>query len=307
MSKEIRVVLAALLLVAAAFVFLPSGYVSAGGLVTNPGFEQGEEGVPDGWSISGGARRVDTGPVLAGNWSAQMTGDGDMLTQWVGNITALRTYEIWGWIYVSGNVTGVIALDFWAGQDGSQLSSTKMLSATDTGNAYVQGASTVFTPPATTHARIRLLGTGWSEGAEIRFDGIGFWPPDDTSWIDDLLGELCFIATAAYGTPMAEEIQVLRDFRDAYLVTHPAGKAFVDLYYTLSPPMARFINEHPALKPVVRAGLSPVVAMSALAVNSTPAQRATLAGPVVLVSIAGLAWAVRRSRKVEHLRGDTAR
>ena len=307
MSKEIRVVLAALLLVAGVFIVLPSGYVSAGGLVTNPGFEQGEDGVPDGWSITGDARRVDTGPVFAGNWSAQITGQGDMLTQWVGNITALRTYEIWGWVYVSGNVTGVVAIDFWAGQDGSQLSSTKMLSATDTGNTYVQRASTVFTPPETTHARIRLLGTGWNEGAEARFDGIGFWPPDDISWVDELFGDLCFIATAAYGTPMAEEIQVLRDFRDAYLVTHPAGKAFVDLYYNVSPPMATFINERPGLKPVVRAGLSPVVAMSTLAVNSTAAQRATLAGLVVLASVAGLAWAIWWGRKTEHHRGETAR
>ena len=80
----------------------------------------------------------------------------------------------------------------------------------------------------------------------------------------------CFIATAAYGTPMAEEIQILRDFRDECLLTNPLGKTFVESYYRVSPPIAEFITEHPSLKPIVRAGLLPVVAMSAAAVNTTP-------------------------------------
>jgi len=104
----------------------------------------------------------------------------------------------------------------------------------------------------------------------------------------------CFIATAAYGTPMAGEIQVLREFRDGYLLTNPPGEAFVALYYRFSPPVARLIEDHPTLKPVVRAGLAPVVAMSNIVVNTPPAEKAALAAFLLLVSAALALWAKKR-------------
>jgi hypothetical protein len=107
-------------------------------------------------------------------------------------------------------------------------------------------------------------------------------------------GGFCFIATAAYGTPMAEEIENLREFRDGYLLTNPLGQALVDLYYRVSPPMAEFITEHPSLKPIVRAGLLPAVAMSTIAVNTTLTAKATIVSLLVLVSVALAVWTVRR-------------
>ena len=104
----------------------------------------------------------------------------------------------------------------------------------------------------------------------------------------------CFIATTAYGTPMAEEIEVLREFRDEYLLTNPVGKALVKFYYMVSPPIAEFITEHPSVKPIVRAGLLPAVAMSAVAVNTTPAEKAAILGLLVLVSVALAIWATKR-------------
>jgi hypothetical protein len=105
----------------------------------------------------------------------------------------------------------------------------------------------------------------------------------------------CFIATAAYGTPMAEEIQILREFRDEYLLTNPVGKGLVNFYYQVSPPIAEFITEHPSLKPMVRAGLLPAVAMSTVAVNVTMPDKAVTVSLLVLVSVVVLAtWAMRR-------------
>jgi len=83
-------------------------------------------------------------------------------------------------------------------------------------------------------------------------------------------GSGCCVATASCGNPMAEEIQILREFRDEYLVTNPLGQALVDLYYKISPPIAEFIIEHPSLKPIVRAGLLPAVAISSIVVNTSP-------------------------------------
>jgi hypothetical protein len=110
-------------------------------------------------------------------------------------------------------------------------------------------------------------------------------------------GGMCFIATVVYGRPMADELQVLREFRDEYLLTNPPGQALVDVYYSVSPTIAEFITEHPSLKPIVRAGLLPVVVMSAAAINTSPAEKTAAVGLLVLISVAVGVWAARqRSR-----------
>lgn len=69
----------------------------------------------------------------------------------------------------------------------------------------------------------------------------------------------CFIATAAYGSYLAPEVRVLRQFRDRYLLTNRAGRAFVSWYYRVSPPIAGVISEHAWAGWVVRGALMPVV------------------------------------------------
>src|SRR5262249_28117780 len=72
-------------------------------------------------------------------------------------------------------------------------------------------------------------------------------------------GKLCFIATAAYGSPLAAEVQALRDFRDEVLERWALGRAFTRVYYTLSPPLAALIARSAAARAVVRWLLTPVV------------------------------------------------
>lgn len=69
----------------------------------------------------------------------------------------------------------------------------------------------------------------------------------------------CFIATAAYGTPFAGEIDTLRAWRDQRLAKTSLGRLFVSTYYQTSPPIADFIATRPTLKRVTRLLLKPFV------------------------------------------------
>jgi polyhydroxybutyrate depolymerase len=62
----------------------------------------------------------------------------------------------------------------------------------------------------------------------------------------------CFIATAAYGTPTAKQIDVLRAFRDDVLLKSTVGSRLVDFYYRTSPPIANFISQHSVVRTLVR-------------------------------------------------------
>ncbi|MBX2988511.1 MAG: hypothetical protein KF802_11505 [Bdellovibrionaceae bacterium] len=75
----------------------------------------------------------------------------------------------------------------------------------------------------------------------------------------------CFIATAAWGSPMDPHVSTLRSFRDRYLKSHELGRRFVEKYYEWSPPIAKFIAGHESLRAGVRWALWPVVAFATLA------------------------------------------
>jgi len=69
----------------------------------------------------------------------------------------------------------------------------------------------------------------------------------------------CFIATAAYGSYLDPHVQILRNFRDRYLLKNGPGRVFVQLYNHYSPPAASFIKDHEPLRTVTRILLTPVV------------------------------------------------
>jgi hypothetical protein len=69
----------------------------------------------------------------------------------------------------------------------------------------------------------------------------------------------CIIATVAYGSYLNPNVQILRNFRDRYLLTNKPGREFVDLYNRYSPPVAAYIKNRDTLRTATRVILTPVV------------------------------------------------
>ena len=95
----------------------------------------------------------------------------------------------------------------------------------------------------------------------------------------------CFVATAAFGSPMEAHVKVLSEFRDCFLLTNGVGRCFVDFYYTYSPPVADFNAKLDTLRAAVRWGLMPVVGVSWMAQHLGP--WATLSLVVLLLGLTG--------------------
>jgi len=73
----------------------------------------------------------------------------------------------------------------------------------------------------------------------------------------------CLIATAAYGTELAPQVQFLREIRDNTVMSTASGSAFMtgfnQLYYSFSPTIADMERENPMFQEVVRAFITPMV------------------------------------------------
>lgn len=101
----------------------------------------------------------------------------------------------------------------------------------------------------------------------VGVDGSPVVAPDpDPSSTDN--GGGCLIATAAYGTEMAHEVQALRELRDGTLLTTGPGSSFMSafngIYYAFSPTVADLERQSPEFKSVVRTLITPMLASLSL-------------------------------------------
>ena len=73
----------------------------------------------------------------------------------------------------------------------------------------------------------------------------------------------CLIATAAFGSELAPQVQLLREIRDNTVLQTESGSAFMtgfnQFYYSFSPAIADYERENPAFKEAVKITLTPLL------------------------------------------------
>jgi len=73
----------------------------------------------------------------------------------------------------------------------------------------------------------------------------------------------CLIATAAFGSEMAPQVQLLREIRDNTVLQTESGTSFMtgfnQFYYSFSPAVADYERENPTFKEAVKLTLTPLL------------------------------------------------
>jgi len=73
----------------------------------------------------------------------------------------------------------------------------------------------------------------------------------------------CLIATATYGTELSSQVQMLREIRDAKLLSTESGTAFINgfnqIYYSFSPTISDWERQNPAFRESVKLLITPMI------------------------------------------------
>jgi hypothetical protein len=108
-----------------------------------------------------------------------------------------------------------------------------------------------------------LFETGYSIGIRAFDDCRNTGPVTVVSFrtAERSVGEVdaCFIATAAYGSTMANDVEMLRRFRDTMLQKTVLGELAVEAYYTFGPAVSGVVGESDLLRATARSVLDPIV------------------------------------------------
>ena len=107
--------------------------------------------------------------------------------------------------------------------------------------------------------KIEIIGTDYLQG--LNQTSIENQLPNENKSQDNSGG--CLIATAAYGSELAPQVQQLRELRDNQLLQTESGKSFMssfnDLYYSFSPTIADYERKNPLFKEAVKIMITPII------------------------------------------------
>ncbi len=121
--------------------------------------------------------------------------------------------------------------------------------------------------------------------------------------IEEDIGQGCPMLTTANGTPLQPHLDILRDFRDKYLMPSKFGRSLVDLYYKYSPYVAELIEKNKVLRMMAWINLLPLVAFSYSMVNFGPAVSAVMVVFVFVLPVILISFFRRRLRRKERMIG----
>ena len=108
-----------------------------------------------------------------------------------------------------------------------------------------------------------IFGSESSVSANDLAFSIGAYSGDDIVIKKIEEGGGCLIATAAFGSELAPQVQFLREIRDNNVLQTESGYAFMtgfnQFYYSFSPAVADYERENPAFKEAVKLTLTPLL------------------------------------------------
>lgn len=138
-----------------------------------------------------------------------------------------------------------------------------------------------------------------------------------TTTVTQGLGLKCLIATAAYGSEVAPQVQALREFRDNFVMKTFAGSNFMTVfntfYYSWSPYVAKAEYENPALRDTVKLTIYPLISLlefsrdASMIFSDTPELAVLISGLIAsslitliyLTPIALITYIILRLRKID--------
>jgi hypothetical protein len=119
----------------------------------------------------------------------------------------------------------------------------------------------------------------------------------------------CLIATAAFGSELAPQVQFLRDFRDNHILATASGSSFMNVfnawYYSFSPQVADYERQQPWLQQAVRVAIYPLLGILQISEKTfmiVPGEFGSLAAGMVASSLIGAVYVSPIAASIKQVR-----